>query len=257
MGNAKANCLVCGAPLVYHAQAQPETCVYCGTTELAHAVCTEGHYVCDACHRKRGVARVRELCRTAEERDPIALMMRLMRESEIYPNGPEHHTLVGAALLAAYANAGGAFARGMTLDQALDELEQRSMQVPGGSCGFWGCCGAAVSAGQALSIITGSTPYASDEWAQCQRLTSLILGRLADLGGPRCCKRSSFSAGFVAVDYIAETCGVRMDKPERVTCPFFPRNAQCLHEHCPYYPQRKRDGADETNDYGMRETSHA
>lgn len=257
MGNAKANCLVCGAPLVYHATAQPETCVYCGKTESAHAVCAEGHYVCDACHRARGVERVRELCRTAEERNPIAIMTRIMRESEIYPNGPEHHTLVGAALLTAYANAGGSFAHGLTLDEALAELEQRSMQVPGGSCGFWGCCGAAASAGQALSIINGSTPYASEEWAQCQRLTSIILGRLADLGGPRCCKRSSFTAGLAAIDYIADLRGVRMDKPDRVVCPFFPRNAQCLREGCPYYPHGAADGAVETNDCGMRQVSHA
>ena len=35
------------------------------------------------------------------------MAMAMMDDKSIFPNGPEHHTLVGAALLAAYKNAGG------------------------------------------------------------------------------------------------------------------------------------------------------
>ena len=58
-------------------------------------------------------------------------------------HGPEHHVLVGAALLIAYAGSGGKIDR----EQALREMWERGRSVPGGICGFWGCCGSAVSSG--------------------------------------------------------------------------------------------------------------
>ena len=65
---------------------------------------------------------------------------------------------VEAALLTAYKNAGGE----LDLEKALTEMQNRGKQVPGGICGFWGSCGAAVSTGIFLSIITGSTPLSQE-----------------------------------------------------------------------------------------------
>ena len=121
-------------------------------------------------------------------------------------------------------------------DAALDELRSRSMQVPGGTCGFWGCCGAAVSAGQYYSIISGSTPMTQDPWAATARLTSNIIGRLADVGGPRCCKRTGFAAIEEAARYTAETTGIAMELPERTTCTFMANNAECRKRDCPFFP---------------------
>ncbi|MBQ5390561.1 MAG: alanine:cation symporter family protein, partial [Clostridia bacterium] len=56
---------------------------------------------------------------------------------------------VGAALLAAYKNSGGE----VDLENALMEMYNRGKQVPGGICGLWGSCGAAVSSGIFISII--------------------------------------------------------------------------------------------------------
>lgn len=112
--------------------------------------------------------------------------------------------------------------------------------MPGGTCGFWGTCGAAVSAGQAMSVLNGSTPMTQEPWAQCQRLTSLILGRLVDLGGPRCCKRTGYTAVLTAVPYINDVLGSDMQLPDEVTCAYFQRNAECRRRECPYFP-----GADE------------
>ena len=49
-------------------------------------------------------------------------------------HGPEHHVMVGSALLAAYKNAGGE----IDLPEALLEMMNRGKAVPGGVCGFWG-----------------------------------------------------------------------------------------------------------------------
>ena len=110
------------------------------------------------------------------------------------------------------------------------------MQVPGGTCGFWGTCGAAVSAGQAMSIVNGSTPMKQEEWGQCQRLTSMILGRMADIGGPRCCKRTGYISVITAVPYINQMLGSKMTLPDEVVCSFFQRNAECREKDCPFFP---------------------
>ena len=243
MSAAKANCLVCGEPLVYWEEAQEVTCHICGKKEFGHSICQDGHYVCDACHRAEGVAYIIGLCSGSASTDPIEIMNEAMSDKSIYPNGPEHHTLVGAALITAYANAGGKGPGGDPLDKdaALAELKKRSLQVPGGTCGFWGTCGAAVSAGQAMSILNGSTPMKQEPWAQCQRLTSMILGRMADVGGPRCCKRTGYISVLTAVPYIDMLLGANMQLPDEVVCKFFPRNAECRREECPFFPNANPD----------------
>lgn len=243
MAAGKANCLVCEEPIVYWEEAQEVTCVICGKKEMGHSICSAGHYVCDSCHRTEGVDYIIGLCGQSESTNPIEIVDEAMNDKSIYPNGPEHHTLVGAALISAYANAGGKNTKGEPLDKtaALAEMRKRSMSVPGGACGLWGTCGAAVSAGQAMSILNGSTPMTQEPWAQCQRLTSMILGRLADLGGPRCCKRMCYTAILTAVPYIDTLLGVSMQLPDEVVCTFFRRNAECRRKECPYFPGANED----------------
>ena len=59
-----------------------------------------------------------ELCLSAQSKDPIAILEKLMRLPTCRMHGPEHHVLVGSALLTAYRNAGGA----IDLAIALEEL---------------------------------------------------------------------------------------------------------------------------------------
>lgn len=234
MGSAQANCAICGQPLQYFDEARDVLCAVCGKPDTGRCVCEDGHYVCDDCHRAAGVDLVMEACASTDSRNPIELAQRIMGDRRIYPNGPEHHSLVGAVLLAAYRNAGG----GIDLDASLAELRRRSLQVPGGTCGYWGVCGAAVSAGQFYSIVTAGTPLTEDQWARSARLTSDILGRLAEIGGPRCCKRTSFTAIETTAAHVRRELGVEMELPERTTCSFMAGNAQCRKQGCPYFPRR-------------------
>lgn len=233
MADSVAVCLVCGKPLAYFEEAQEVTCRLCGKKETGHSVCTDGHYVCDACHRAGGVACAIECCLSTTSRDPVAIAQQIMAHDAFYPNGPEHHVLAGAALLAAYRNAGGS----VDLEAGLSELARRGEQVPGGACGYWGVCGASISAGQFWSIVSGSTPMTRAPWGQCQRLASRIGAALADIGGPRCCKRATFTALLEGAAFVRETCGISMDVPDEVVCAFHDRNRECLRGKCPYFPQ--------------------
>ena len=90
--------------------------------------------------------------------------------------------------MTAYKNAGG----DIDLETALVEMMRRGKSVPGGACGFWGACGAAISSGMFISIISKSTPLAQEPWGLSNRMTARSLDEIGKIGGPRCCKRDSY-----------------------------------------------------------------
>lgn len=137
--------------------------------------------------------------------------------------------MVGAALLTAYHNAGGDIA----LSSALMEMLRRGKSVPGGACGFWGACGAGISTGMFVSIISGSTPLTDEPFALSHKMTAAALGRIGEIGGPRCCKRDSFLSILTAIDFVKEHFGVAMQKPE-VVCRYAAQNNQCIGKRCPF-----------------------
>ncbi len=227
-------CLVCGKDLIYYSKTKIMTCLLCGDTYDSNASCVEGHYVCDSCHSEGGVNAGLLHCLQRQSKNPLQLMMELMDMPEVYMHGPEHHVLVGAALLTAFHNAGGK----LDLPLALQEMKKRGGKYPGGSCGLWGACGAAVSTGMAYSIIRGTTPLSTDDWSPTNRITANALQAMADIGGPRCCKRNSFIALLNAIPFIEKEIGVRMEKPERVICHYLKENKECKGPACPYFPKR-------------------
>lgn len=173
---------------------------------------------------------IMEYCLSETSRDPMVILENMMEMPFCRMHGPEHHVLVGAALLTAYQNSGGE----VELEEALKELHRRASQVPGGACGFWGACGACVSTGQFMSIVTGAGPLAEEPWGKCQQMTSNALKRLAEVGGPRCCKRDSCLSVLAAVDYTAESLGIRMERTVPV-CTRSRRNEQCIGKRCPFF----------------------
>ena len=158
-------------------------------------------------------------------------MQKIMADQYIYMHGPEHHVMAGAALLAAYHNSGGE----VDLDWALAEMKERGGQVPVGVCGFWGCCGAGVSTGIYMSILTGATPLSGNSWGLSNRMTARALDAIGRIGGPRCCKRDTFTALKEAALLTEEELGIQMELPDEIICNFSGDNQQCLRKKCPYY----------------------
>lgn len=176
-----------------------------------------------------GLDSIVELCLRETACDPIAIVERMMALPSCHMHGPEHHVMVGAALLTAYHNAGG----DIDLSDALMEMLRRGKSVPGGACGFWGACGAGISTGMFVSIISGSTPLTDEPFALSHKMTAAALGQIGEIGGPRCCKRDSFLSILTAIDFVKEHFGIALQKPE-VVCRYAAQNNQCIGKRCPF-----------------------
>ena len=173
-------------------------------------------------------------CLEEKSKNPIAIFQKIANREFIRIHGPEHHILDGAAFLTAFYNAGGKF----DLPQSLEELMRRGLQMPGATCGQWGVCGAVSSMGAALSIIDGTGPLSTDDtWGAHMKFTSKALGALAEVGGPRCCKRDAFLAFYEAIDFINENYDVVLEKSE-VKCEYSEKNQQCIGMRCPFYKKK-------------------
>ena len=224
-------CLVCGKPLTFFEEEKEMKCVECGKVFMSNASCEDGHYICDDCHAVKGINVIMDYCNKSKSKNPIKMAKEIMRDSFIYMHGNEHHVLVGAVLLTAYKNAGGE----IDLPKALEEMKNRGSKYPGGSCGFWGCCGAAVSTGMFFSIINEVTPLSGKQWGEGNLITSRCLNRIGEIGGPRCCKRNSFVSIEEAAKFIKEKQGIEMELEDELRCEFSSINKQCIRNKCPYY----------------------
>ena len=231
----KDECLICSAPLVYLEADEEMQCAVCGQKYFSKTRCVNGHYVCDDCHTK-GLDSIISLCLSSKSKNPVEIIKTMMAQPFCHMHGPEHHVMVGAALLTAYRNAGGE----IELSKALHEMLKRGKSVPGGACGFWGACGAGISSGMFVSIISASTPLSVEPFALSHQMTARSLSAIAEIGGPRCCKRDSYLSIREAIDFAAEHFGIRMEKTE-IVCEYTAQNNQCIGKRCPF---RKREGED-------------
>ena len=235
----KEECLICKAPLEYLNEDVLMECAICHKKELSKTRCVNGHYVCNECHTK-GIDSIFGVCLTETSKNPVEILNKMMSLPFCHMHGPEHHTIVGAALLTAYRNAGG----NVDLSDALDTMLLRGRQVPGGICGMWGSCGAAISAGIFVSIVTKSTPLESEAFGLANTMTSKALAKIGAVGGPRCCKRDSYLAILEAVQFTKEHLGVSMGETYP-TCTRIAKNRQCIGNRCPFTPANvaRRDAA--------------
>ena len=223
-------CLICKAPLEYLSGDVEVECAICHKKQYSKTRCVSGHFVCDECHAS-GIGSIASICMSSRSSDPIGIMEVLMSMPSCHMHGPEHHTMVGAALLTAYKNAGGE----IDLSSALEEMQKRGKQVPGGVCGFLGACGAGISAGMFISIALKATPLSGEAWGLSNQMTARALDAIGKNGGPRCCKRDSCLAIIEAVKFTSEKLNIDM-KLSSAVCTRSHLNNQCRQDKCPFYP---------------------
>lgn len=224
----KEECLICKAPLEYLETDILMECEICHKKENSKTRCINGHYVCSECHTQ-GLDSIIGSCMNETSKDPVDIIEKMMSMPFCHMHGPEHHVMVGAALLTAYKNAGGK----IDLKKALVEMMNRGKRVPGGACGFWGACGAGISTGMFVSIVSSSTPLSVEPFALSHKMTAKSLSAIGEIGGPRCCKRDSYLSILSAIDFVGEHFDIRMDKSE-IICQHASQNNQCIGKRCPF-----------------------
>lgn len=227
-------CLICKAPLEYLDTDEVMECELCHKKQSSKTRCVKGHFVCDECHAS-GMDEIISICFNSSSKKPIEILEKMMSMPSCHMHGPEHHTMVGSALLTAYKNAGG----DIDLENALYEMQKRGKQVPGGACGFWGACGAGISTGMYISIASKATPLAKEAWGLSNQMTAKALDAIGKNGGPRCCKRDSYLAIIEAVEFTKEHLNINMDI-DNIVCSRSHMNNQCLHKECLFHKNKEK-----------------
>ena len=175
--------------------------------------------------------RIKEICLNTNDNDPIRIARKIMHDDLIKMHGPEHHFIDGASLLCAIYNV----KKDFNLEMALNNLSLRSEKMPGAICGYWGICGAVASVSSAMSVLHHTTPLTSDDYYKDHmELSSLILKKMSEIGGPRCCKRHAYLALETAVDHVKDKYDIVLGK-SKIICEFKDNNPTCLREKCPYF----------------------
>ncbi len=225
-----SGCMLCGRPLVYLLQEMEKICNYCGNTFRAHAVCEKEHFVCDACHSKDALKVVKHLCLDTRETDMIDLLNAIRRHPSIPLHGPEHHFALPGVMVATYRNLGG----DVNNKDIITAIE-RGKSVPGGTCGFWGACGAPLGAGIAFGIILKSNPVKPAERQIVQQITGKIIDELGSIQVARCCQRETWTALKIAARVSKEFLPAPLQAEGSTKCFQKKFNKECPGSACPYF----------------------
>ena len=174
---------------------------------------------------------IKEELLSFNSKNPIDIFNFIMSKDYVNIHGPEHHFLDGAVFLTAYKNVGG----NIDLQEVLDLLSDRTMKMPGAMCGYWGVCGSVTSIGAALSIINQTTPLSSnDYYKDNMEFTSIVINKMSEIGGPRCCKRNAFISLSYITKFVKDKYGIEMEEKE-INCEYSQKNKQCITLKCPFF----------------------
>ncbi|MHA2601896.1 MAG: DUF5714 domain-containing protein [Candidatus Thorarchaeota archaeon SMTZ1-83] len=230
-------CMVCGERLVYNDSSSSHSCDYCGLEFTSTIYCPQGHFVCDSCHSTEALDFLSKMAESEKSDSPRDIVETAFRHPSFKFHGPEHHSLVPAALLIAMKNRGLTRTNGEPISADLvREGIRRGAQIPGGFCGTAGNCGACVGAGIAVALYIGSTPTKGPERKSAHIATITALEMVTD-GLIRCCKRSSLYGISAATRVLRDSHSVELGpEPPQKSCENWERNRDCAKSDCVFFP---------------------
>ncbi len=228
----KVNCMICGGEVEYNNESTHCKCYYCGLEEESYFKCENGHYVCDSCHTHDSLDVIRHICLNTDLKNPMDLAEKMLEHPKIHMFGPEHHSLIPAALVAAYQN----YIGKKDAKQIIEAIE-RGKKVPGGYCFLCGACGGGLGVGIAVSVLSDATAFSPEPRSHANWATAKALQVVADAGGPRCCKKSTRIGMEEGVSYISKLFNVDWDKDIdlSIKCSYSHLNKEC-DPTCKYRP---------------------
>jgi len=229
-------CMVCGAELHYFTDICELSCSYCEGKFPANACCTADHFVCDSCHRKDGLEVTKAICKWIREKDLITLLKLIRSHPAIPMHGPEHHAMIPGIILAAFRNSGGEIT-----EELINIGIDRGAQIPGGACGFWGACGAAIGAGIAVSTVLAATPLTPSARQTAQSFSAKILSKIAKYKGGRCCQRETWLALTETAKLSEEVLTIPLTANDTLECAQYLKNKACIRKACPLWETRVKN----------------
>lgn len=230
-GGKVSACSFCGTPLRFAERPVGGRCMVCGERAKGRAVCPQGHFVCDPCRGSETMALIDALAACPSTADPVALFLRTRQSAGLPMHGPEHHALVPAAFLVAYHRLHGE----PSWQTVIDTVDAAGRQLPGGACGLWGACAAALGMGMAYCAILGSEPTAGPERAVANGFVARVLERIAAYPGVRCCRRECLLALQAGCDLSGELLPHPVATAGAPTCDQIAENDDCFGAQCPYW----------------------
>ncbi|MEN8258494.1 MAG: DUF5714 domain-containing protein [Thermodesulfobacteriota bacterium] len=229
------DCMVCGNTLSYNSKAVKAGCHYCGQEFRANIRCPDGHFVCDQCHQKEGLAIIRQICLNSKDADMISLLEEIRAQHAIPMHGPEHHAMLPGIILATARNSGLAIGSGDILTGI-----ERGSKVPGGACGFLGSCGAATGVGIAFAVLFDATPLTPKARQMAQSATARVLAEIAEIKAGRCCQRETYVALREVAALSEEFLGTKLAADASLACSQHRDNRECLRKQCLLWESRDR-----------------
>jgi len=236
MAEHNLDCMVCGTKLEYGTAEKEQVCIYCGGTGSSPIFCPKGHFVCDTCHSRDAIAFLEKLAHIEKSPNPMDVVDRAMTHPSFKFHGPEHHSLIPAAILIAMKNRGITRPDGspITTEVVLEGIN-RGAKIPGGFCGYAGTCGACVGAGVSVALFVGATPTKGPERTVAHKATATALTMSQD-DLRRCCKRATYYGMKTAMDILREEYGIDLgEPPELKSCKYSTRSRDCQEELCPFF----------------------
>ena len=230
-----SGCMVCGEELVYSNVARERSCHFCGKVEQSNSACTKGHFICDGCHQQEAIEVIRHICLQSSEQDMLALLTTIRSHPAVPMHGPEHHAMMPGVILAACRNIGGPVS-----DEDILAGIERGSKVPGGACGFWGSCGAAIGAGIAAALILDATPLTPYPRQKAQAFSAEILAAVADIIGGRCCQRETWLVLTRTAALSQAYFGLSLQAETTLHCSQYDSNRECIRKQCPLWENRVR-----------------
>lgn len=226
------DCILCGDSV--HKLREPINthCDFCGKVKMTTHECQSSHFLCDECFNMPVFDFIKSTCKNYTGIDPIALAVELMNSPVVRIHGTEHHFIVPAVLITCINNLK---EHPEDITAKLEEAEKRAINETSDVCTYHsGICGAALGTGIFLSIMLDREAKHEDEWSLNNMLISDVLKKMAEHGGPRCCKRDTYFSLLSAVDYLNDRFAFNLPKSE-AKCTFSLRNKTCGMEDCVFY----------------------
>lgn len=172
-----------------------------------------------------------------ERQTALALCERIMDDPSLPMHSPYHHFLIPAVLATTACMIQNESEE--RLVALLKTVRERAGTVPGGYCGQFGCCGAAIGAGIFACAWQKTTPLSKSGWAAGNEITARCLSAIASVEGPRCCKRVTYLTLSAAISALKERLELDLgDIPEH-TCHHYTQSRECRSAACPFFPRKK------------------